>query len=562
MARGGNQPGELEWGVAFENAPDAQYIADLDGTIVTANGAAERLHRLTGADLGGQSLVDLGLVDQGLSWRAACRSIEVGERPPMAPTVREVEREDGTRIWTETRLVPLHQSDRTRVLGVARDVTMSRQRQQQLEHMAFHDTLTGLSNLAGFRARLRELIVHGLRESGESWAVLMVDLDHFKAVNDSLGHGTGDRVLRQAAERIQAAIRSSDHAYRVGGDEFAIVARHLARTEDAAQVAHNVIRALRKTRVREDANLQLGASVGIVCYPVDGDTAGLLLRRADSALYSAKQGRGRYRFWNPGMERAAADRLLLRQGVACALARGELQMSYQPIVPSGTPGQLPIAVEGMLRWDPISGAPVSCRELLDIAEEIRVIRPIGEWALGQACGMATELREVLGRNVPVGVNLTASELDRPDLVELVQDCLGEADLSPAALQIEFTAGGAEEAGESGVEHLRRLADLGVPLALDNVGTGRFPYGVLRRVPVQTLKIDGDLVNRVDDSDVDSRIVHSLIDLAHGLGARSLADSVETGGQLRRVHELGCELVQGRFTCPPLSGPELMRRLAS
>jgi diguanylate cyclase (GGDEF)-like protein/PAS domain S-box-containing protein len=561
MATGGTRPDHEDWGAAFDGAPDPNYIADLDGKIVAVNRAAIDLHRLSRPEIEGQTLIDLGLIDAA-SWQSACGAITAGESPHLATTVRELGRAGGEPRWVEFRVVPIRRGALTRVLGVARDVTASRRHQEQLEHLAFHDALTGLSNLAGFRARLRELIIHGLRNSSESWAILMIDLDHFKAVNDTLGHSGGDRVLRSAAERIQAAIRTSDHAYRVGGDEFAVIARHLTHIEDAAQVAHNVIRALSSETLLAEAPVQLGGSIGIVSYPQDGDTAGQLLRRADSALYAAKSLRGGFRFWNTTMERAATDRLLLRRGVACALKRGELQMAFQPIVRSDDPAGGPAAVEGLLRWNPVVGPPISTREFLELAEEIRVIRPMGEWALEQACSMAACLRSALGRSLPVGVNLTASELERPDLVELVQDSLSDAALPADSLQVEFTAGGAEGSGESGLEHLQRLADLGVSLTLDNVGVGRFPFGILRNLPVRTLKIDGDLVTRIADSELDSRIVHSLIDLARGLGARSLADSVETGEQLRRVQELGCELVQGRVSCPPLAGPELIRRLAS
>jgi diguanylate cyclase (GGDEF)-like protein/PAS domain S-box-containing protein len=561
METGGSTPTQGDWRAAFDGALDAHYLADAEGRVLVVNQAAADLHRRTASEIVGRSFVDLGLTS-GAVWQPARSRLGVPGAAPFTPDERQVSRADGGALWVEFRVSAIQAGAGHRLLGVARDVTSVHRRREQLEQLAYHDTLTGLTNLAGFRARLRELIVHGLRDSREGWALLLLDLDHFKEVNDSLGHMEGDRVLRAVADRIEAGIRASDHAFRVGGDEFAVVARHLAHPEDAAQVAQNLLDRLGAATVIPQPSPGLAASVGIACYPRDGDTAGLLLRRADSALYAAKSSRGCYRFWARDMDRAAADRLSLRHSVAVALERGELSMVYQPIHRCGDPAGGPTAVEGLIRWQPAGGAPLSPGSFVDMAEEIRVMQPIGEWVLRRACEMASRLQRSTGRLVPVGVNLSAVELARPDLVGLVMDTLGQADLTPEALQLEFTTESAEGCGESGLERLRRLADSGVSLALDDVGAGQFPYGTLRDLPVRTLKIDGELISRVTDSELDARIVRSLVQLARGLGAHSLAEAVETEAQIQLLREFGCELVQGFATGRPQTATELLGRLGS
>jgi len=560
MAPRDSLPDPGDWRAAFDGAPDAHYLADGYGRVLAANAAAVQLHRRSRSELEGETFFDLGLVDRA-SWRAARRRLDHAEATPFTPGVRPLPLPDGGSIQVEFRVTRIRGGEPRFLLGVARDVTAERDRCRQLEHLAFHDTLTGLGNLAGFRARLRELVVHGLRDSRELWAVLLLDLDHFKNINDSHGHAEGDRILCEVATRIQATIRRSDHAFRVGGDEFAVVARHLGHPEDAAQVAQNLVDATGRA-VRLSGTIQrLGTSIGIACYPRDGDTAGQLLRRADSALYAAKSLRCCYRFWARVMDQAAADRLILRRGVARALERDELSVEFQPIHDCADPSGRPAAVEALLRWGPAGGPTLSAGSFVGLAEEIRVIRPIGEWVLGRACAMGSQLRRATGRSVPVGVNLSASELGRDDLLEVVRTALDDAKLAPEGLQLEFTAGDAAESGETGLERLRRLADLGVSLALDDVGAGQFPYATLRELPLATLKIDGALVRQVTESEIDARIVGSLVELARAADCRSLAEAVETPAQLRRVRELGCELVQGYATSPPLSADDLVGRFS-
>ena len=419
---------------------------------------------------------------------------------------------------------------------------------EALEHQASTDALTRLAHRHRLMDRLEQALVYARRASRVA-GVLMLDLDRFKTVNDSLGHSQGDELLRAVAARLIACVREGDTVARLGGDEFVVVLADMADAADIVPVAQKILRALSRPVELGQQVLSVSTSLGVAVYPRDGDSAGALLQYADTAMYRAKeQGGNAMAFFTPDMMKAMLERLQLEAGLRRALEHGELCLHYQPIVDARN-GRVTSA-EALVRWaDPQRGL-VSPMEFIPIAEETGLIVPVGDWVLRQACAQVRAWRDLGLGEIAVAVNLSARQFAAPSLEESVVQALQASGCPGALLQLEITESSIMDQVEPTIDTMRRLAALGVHLTIDDFGTGYSSLSQLKRLPVSTLKIDRAFLRDVRKDAADDVFVDAILALARKLGLRTVAEGVETQAQRDFLEARGCDEYQGFLISRP------------
>ena len=450
-----------------------------------------------------------------------------------------------------------------------RDITERKELEDQLAHQAFHDSLTGLANRALFRNRVEHALAR-MRRQRRPIAVLLLDLDGFKTVNDSLGHAFGDAFLAAVADRLRGLLRPSDTPCRLGGDEFAVLVEDLAEPVDATIVAERILDALREPFEVDGKEVVTGASIGITIAesrPRKGAAgardADDLLRNADVAMYTAKsRGRNRCELFKPSMHQAMLDRLDLEADLRRAVERGEFVLHYQPTVALAT-GSIS-GMEALVRWVSPDRGLVPPGMFISVAEDTGLIVPLGAWVLEEACRQAVAWRHEFGADAPatMSVNLSARQLRQPLLVAHVRRVAEAHGVPPGRLCLELTESAVMEDTELYVELLAALHRLGVRLAIDDFGTGYSSLTYLKRLPVDTLKIDQAFVAGLGCDASDTAIVRSVVALAHALGLQVVAEGVETQSQVDELTALGCDLAQGFYFARPLPAAELSELLAA
>jgi diguanylate cyclase (GGDEF)-like protein len=425
-----------------------------------------------------------------------------------------------------------------------------------MERMAHYDGLTGLPNRRMFHDRLEQALRRA-RRARRPVAVLFLDLDRFKPVNDTLGHHVGDGVLRQVSTRLAAVLRQEDTLARLGGDEFTVILETLADRTDAAVVAERMLECLQPPFDMDGQEVVLGGSVGISIHPGDGDDANALVKSADLAMYRAKQeGRNTFRFFAEDMQTGAARRMQLETALRHALARGEFRLEFQPQV-EGESGRL-VGAEALLRWDNPDLGPVPPDVFVPILEDTGLIFPVGAWVLAEACARA---RAWDGAGaLRVAVNVSGRQLHHADLPDLVADVLADSGLAPERLELELTESVVMADAPAVVEAFRALTDLGVKLTVDDFGTGYSSLSYLKRFPIHALKIDRSFVQDLTTDEGDRAICAAVISMAHSLGLQVVAEGVEMAEQQGILTGLGCDLAQGYLFGRPMP-PDQFARLA-
>jgi len=501
-------------------------------------------------------------------------------------------RKDGTPFWNEFRLSPVH-DERGRLInfvGVQNDVTERkhaeedlrrahdeledrvrqrtarltetnaqlqreiaerRELEEQLTHQAFHDPLTGLPNRALFFDRL-ELALERARRRDVEVAVLFMDLDDFKVINDSLGHEVGDQVLLAVVERLENCMLAEETLARFGGDEFTVLLEDVSGPSDAARVAERIGGALRAPFVLRGRERFITTSVGISFGGRGGERPGDLLRNADLAMYQAKaRGRNRHAVFEPVMGERALQRLELEGALRRALERKEFRLHYQPKV-SLESGEI-VAMEALIRWEHPAQGLVFPAQFVPVAEEIDLIAPIGRWVLEEACRQARRWHARFPGMPPlkVCVNLSAKQFQHCALLEDIGAALRETGLDPSALDLEITESVVMEDAPATIATLRDLKGLGVNLAIDDFGMGYSSLSYLKRFPVDFLKVDRSLIQGIGEGPKDEAILSALVTLAHSMGTRTIAEGVETKEQLARLREAGYDFGQGYYFARPL-----------
>jgi diguanylate cyclase (GGDEF)-like protein/PAS domain S-box-containing protein len=426
-----------------------------------------------------------------------------------------------------------------------------REAEERAQHLADHDALTGLPNRRLLEDRLTQALALSQRNRKQT-AVMFVDLDRFKAINDSLGHTVGDQVLQEVAQRLVKQLRIGDTICRIGGDEFVVVLPEAKRSTDAANVAAKIIETLSQPVRAADRELTVTPSIGISVFPEDGRDAETLIRNADAAMYHAKEsGRANYQFFTEQMNQAASRRLALENDLRRALHKGELVVHYQPV--AELPAGRVVAHEALVRWQHPHKGLVPPAEFIQLAEDTGLILGIGEWVLREACRWATFIGAE--RGVQVAVNLSARQFNDPKLIDLVRRVLAESGLPPTLLVLEITESTAMHQSDVAVSTMRKLKELGVSLAIDDFGTGYSSLAYLRRFPVDRLKIDRSFVADVPGDRNAESLVGGIIGLAHALGLKVVAEGVETQAQKDFLAGLACDLAQGHHIGRPVDADQ-------
>jgi diguanylate cyclase len=429
---------------------------------------------------------------------------------------------------------------------------------RQLRHLATHDALTGLPNRVLLDDRLAQAVAHANRD-GQSFAALVVDLDRFKLINDSLGHRAGDAVLDEISRRLGSVVRDIDTVARTGGDEFIVVISPSAVPEDAVAIAHRARDALRAPMRVSGVELHVTCSIGVAYYPTDATSADSLITRADAAMYCAKQrGRNNVQCFAQGMDSVTVGRVSLESDLHAAINAGQFELHYQP-KPDTESGDVHSA-EALIRWRHPQRGLIQPDQFIPLAEECGLINEIGAWVLREACRQCAEWQRNGLPALRVAVNVAATQFRRGDLLDVIRGALAAAALDPRFLEIELTESAVMTNPEESAVILEELSRMGVLVSVDDFGTGYSSINYLRRFPIDKLKIDRSFVRDLD-CEVDASIVQAIISLAHSLKLKVVAEGVETPVQLQFLRSLGCDQYQGFHFSPPLPAlefAELMR----
>ncbi len=481
----------------------------------------------------------------------------VAERRALALRF-EPHRTERTRPNGRTHLVsgePMHiDGEVAGFISTYADITEQKRAEAEIRHLAHSDALTGLANRFSLYARLGQAMADA-RRSGQSLAVLFLDLDRFKTINDSLGHHVGDALLVQVADRLRGCVREADTVARLGGDEFVVALQDVGCAANAAHVAGKLLARLSAPYVVDGTELHAAPSIGISLFPDDCADATGLLRNADAAMYHAKaSGRANYQFFTAELNRAATARLILEGKLRRAVERGEFELWYQPLI-AACDGTL-IGVEALARWRHPQDGLIAPDQFIPLAEETGMITAIGAWVLGEACRQAVRWREQGLGALRVAVNVSARQLRDASFAEAVAGALAASGLEAGALELEITESSIMEQPERAIDLLRALKALGVHIAIDDFGTGYSSLSHLKRFPLDRLKIDRSFVSDIEHDANDAAIVAAAVSVAHNLGLSVVAEGVESAEQVARLRKLGCDVLQGFHFSRPLPAAEL------
>ena len=469
-------------------------------------------------------------------------------------------RRDGAEFAIEDSAAPIHdqQGVTTGAVIVFHDVSVARAIEVEMSHLAQHDILTKLPNRTLLQDRLSQAITTAGR-NGTRIAVLFVDLDGFKHINDSLGHAIGDRLLQSVAKRLLASVRTSDTVSRIGGDEFVVLLSAVAHAGDAGVKAGKILAALNAPLEIDQHNLRVTASIGVTTYPEDGQETAMLITNADLAMYQAKEnGRNNYQFFEKDMNVRALERQSVEENLCFALDRGELIMHYQPKINLKT-GEI-TGVEALIRWQHPERGLIGPLQFISIAEDCGLMLPIGNWVLREACRQAKEWQDAGLRPIEMAVNVSSVEFRNEDFLEGVKAILEETGLSPHYLGLELTESVLMQHAKFTVPVLKKLKAMGVRLAIDDFGTGYSSLSYLRQFPIDTLKVDQSFVHGINADTDDATIINAVINMGSNLNHRVIAEGVETVEQVAFLQAHGCDEGQGYYFSRPVPASQFAKLL--
>jgi two-component system CheB/CheR fusion protein len=536
---------------------DAILIHGIDGKIAAWNRGAERMYGYSEAEALQMDVVNLVPEDLRAEERARLEGLRQGQLLDSRETQRVCK--DGTirNVWLTATALRDEEGKVSSVASTERDLAENKT-SAKLQYLATHDALTGLPN----RILMVDLASHALaqaRRQGNRVALLFIDLDRFKTVNDSLGHHAGDRLLQAVAGRLRQVIRSGDTVMRQGGDEFIVILSDIASPQDAANVAEKICHEMSIPYVVEGMELISSASVGISLFPDDAGDVNTLLRNSDAAMYRAKaHGRNTYQFFTADMNVGALERLSMVNSLRAALERRQVHLEYQPQVDLAS-GRV-IGVEALMRWEHPDLGAISPDRFIPLAEESGLIVPLGEWGLIEACRQARAWQQAGLPPLPVAVNVSAIQFRQPRFPETVAKALRETGLAAQYLELELTESVLMQHAEAAMASLQNLRALGVRLSIDDFGTGYSSLGYLRRFPIHRLKIDVSFMRDVTTDAGAAAITNAIIAMGRSLKLRVLAEGVETREHLALLQTQGCDEMQGYYFCRPLPADELAKLL--
>ena len=544
---------------AIEQTTDAVMICNAQGIIEYVNSGFVRMTGYSKEEALGNSsrLLNSGRHDDsfyGVMWD----TISLGD---VFQDVFINKRKDGTLYYEEKSITPL-KNERGVVehfISTGKDITEQMQTRERLHHLSQHDLLTGLPNRLLFNDRLEQAIPRA-RRSGNILAVLLVDMDRFKNINETLGFDCGDHMLQAVGGRLLASTRDGDTVARLGDDEFAIILEDVQQTEDIPKIIEKIIGSLSQAYYIDDHELFITSSIGISIYPGDGEQPELLVQNADVAIHHAKEsGSNNYRFYESKMNSQSLYRLNLESSLRKALEREEFFLLYQPQIDLVT-HQI-IGFEALLRWAHPELGIVSPVEFIPLLEETRMIEQVGRWVLRKACQTCMLWHKQGFGDVSIAVNLSPIQFEDENIPSVVKNILDETGLPANYLELELTESTIMRNAEEATTTLSKLSSMGVAIAIDDFGTGYSSLSYLQKFPINTLKIDRSFVSEIAINDGDANIVSAIISMAHSLGLTVVAEGVEDAEQLMLLQSKQCEYVQGFFFSKPISvkdAEELLR----
>ena len=547
---------------------DGVIATDRDERVTFINPVACELTGWSEAEALGQKMGDVFRLVGGLAARApierALNGLAEGATALETQSAMTLLKRNGLSAPIDGHITPLRDraAQVTGVVATFRDVTQSRALEERLVHQAFHDALTGLPNRALFGNRLRHTLsqVQARVQRGKNQgcvAVLFIDLDNFKWINDSLGHEAGDLLLIEVGERLRGCLRGTDTASRFGGDEFTVIIDHIENPGYAQDIANRILVTLGEPFSLGGQIIYSSPSIGVTYSESGQETPEELIRNADTAMYDAKRkGKARIAVFEPSLSQAARARLQLGNDLRQALARGEISLHYQPKITLES-GEL-YGVEALCRWNHPMRGLVPPAEFIPLAEEIGMIVPLGRWVLREACEQARRWREQMPQAPPLrmNVNLSALQMDQANLVEEIAEVLRETGMEADWLTLEITESVVMNEVEAKINLLKNLKNLGVRLAIDDFGTGYSSLSYLQMFPIDFLKIDRQFV-REGGADGNGVVLDSMISLAHALDLTVVAEGAETADEVGQLKRLGCDLAQGYFFARPMAPADVM-----
>ncbi|MEO6824874.1 MAG: EAL domain-containing protein [Nitrosospira sp.] len=532
-----------------ESSNDAIIVKDLNGIITNWNSGAERIFGYRASEIIGRSISLLIPPDRLEEENRIMKLVRRGKLADHFETVRWGK--DNKPIDVSVTMSPVKDNE-GKIVGVskiARDISQRKESQERIQYLAHYDSLTGLPNRALLADRMRVAIGNAARYS-KRLALLFVDLDRFKLVNDSLGHEIGDKLLKLAAGRMRSILREADTISRRGGDEFVILLSQIATERDAACVAEKLIAAVSRPYRIEEHELLLTASVGISIYPDNGKEASSLLRNADASMYSAKEsGRNRYRFYSENLASGATERFSLEHDLRGALERDEIFVVYQPQIELAT--RRVIGAEALMRWRHPERGMVLPASFIPVAEDSGLILSLGERILRESCAQVRQWCDRYGFDGGIAVNISTAQFRQKDFTDVVLRVVADTGISPECLELEITEGVVMQDVESAIEKMRILDAHGIKIAIDDFGTGYSSLSYLRRFTVDRLKIDQSFIHDLPDSADAEAIIRAIVAMGRSLGWRVIAEGVETEAQARFLQHIACDESQGYLYAKPM-----------
>ena len=540
--------------IALNSISDAVICTDISGNIDYLNIAAEKITGWTREEASGHPINEVFKIINGTTRKPAVNPVDLvmqSNKPRGLAADTVLIKRDCTEVAIEDSTSPIHNWDGqlTGVVIVFHDVSEAKAMAIKMAHLAQHDSLTNLPNRILLNDRIAQAITLANRHH-RHLALLFLDLDNFKHINDSLGHATGDKLLRLVTERLKECVRESDTVSRVGGDEFVILLAENKNSEDAGVSAQKILDALQAMHLIGKSQLHITTSIGISVYPADGINAETLIKSADTAMYHAKgKGRNNYQFFKGEMNTRAVERLIIENNLRLALEKQQFILYYQPKVNLNT-GQI-TGVEALLRWQHDEWGEVVPDIFVPVAEDTGLIIPIGRWVLRQACMQAKIWQDAGLQEITLAINISAQEFLQKDFVAGVRAILIETGLAAHFLELEITESVLMRDAECSKNILQQLKKMGIKLAVDDFGTGYSSLSYLQRFPIDVLKIDQSFVQNIESAQDDGIIVSAIISMGNSLKLKVVAEGVETPRQLAFLKARHCEEGQGYFFSHPL-----------
>ena len=556
-------------------SPDIVYMLDSHGRFTFINKRIETLLGYKKEELLGKEYTSIIIEEDHEKAKHTFNERRTGERATTNIELRfRCKNNDCAPRHFETSVIPIEISSigiysssnditSTKFLGtygIARDITERVEAEEIIRFQAYHDMLTRLPNRTLLKDRLNQAISHA-RRNDLKLAVMFLDLDRFKVVNDTLGHVIGDQLLQAVSVRLKKCLREGDTLARIGGDEFTLLLPEIYDRKCSENVAVKIIKSLEKPFNINNHEFFVSTSIGIAHYPDDGTTMESLIKFADIAMYSVKgNGKNGFRFYADHMNAAYSNHLSLENDIRRALAQNQFRISYQPQINIET-GEV-FAMEALIRWQHPERGSISPYEFIGLAEETGLIRPIGEWVLRNACAELKRWREAGLSNIRVAINISACQLEQDDIVKNIVNILHENNIPGEMLEIEITENVIMKDIENGINKLTQLSNHGINIAIDDFGTGYSSLSYLKRLPIDTLKIDRSFIHDMQNSDEDASIIKAIIAMAKGLGLNIISEGVETKEQLNLLKAWRCKNMQGFLFSRPITQTKAIDYLKS